>query len=43
MKRILAVIAMVVIIAILSVSCGSAKLCPAYSSDNIEQTSTDNG
>ncbi len=43
MKRILAVAAIVLIIAIFSVSCGSTKICPAYSSNDIEQTSADEG
>jgi len=43
MKKILAVFAVVLIVVILSMSCGSTKICPAYSSDNIEQTSGDNG
>ena len=43
MKRILAVFAMVLIIAVLFLSCGSTKICPAYSSNDIEQTSGENG
>ncbi len=43
MKKILAVFTIVLIIAILSFSCGASKICPAYSSSDIEQTSGDNG
>ena len=44
MKKILAILAIVFIIAILSFSCGASnKTCPAYGSNDTEQTSGDNG
>jgi hypothetical protein len=43
MRKILVVFALVVMVAILSLSCGSTKTCPAYSSNDIEQTNGDNG
>lgn len=43
MKKVFAAIAIVAIIAIMSVSCGAGKTCPAYSLDNTEQTDGNNG
>jgi hypothetical protein len=43
MKQIIAVLAMILIVVVLSISCGSTKICPAYSSSEIEQTCRDNG
>ncbi len=37
MKKIIAAVAVVVCVVILSVSCGASKTCPAYSSNDIEQ------
>jgi hypothetical protein len=42
MKKIIAVFAIVLIIAILSFSCGASKVCPAYGSNDTEQTGGDN-
>jgi hypothetical protein len=43
MKKILTVVGIVVIVAVLLISCGTTKTCPAYSSNNVEQTDGDNG
>lgn len=42
MKKILTLIAIVVFVAALLVSCGSTKTCPAYSSTDVEHSDTDN-
>jgi hypothetical protein len=34
---------MILILVVLSISCGSAKICPAYGSSEIEQSGRDNG
>jgi hypothetical protein len=42
MKKLIAAIAVIIFIVLLSVSCGASKTCPAYSSNDIEQTDGEN-
>jgi hypothetical protein len=43
MKKIISAVILVVFVAVISVSCGASKVCPAYSSDQpTEQTGQQN-